>query len=534
MRVLCVYPAFPKTYWGQEYTLPLLGRKSLLPPLGLLTVAALLPADCEVRLVDLNVRPLAPGELEWADVVFLSGMLIQRDSLHQVAKAARRLGKRVVAGGAYASTSPDVLAPHVDSVVVGEAEELIAPLVEHLRSGKLPPRMEAHERPDVSKVPVPRYDLLDAKAYQSFGVQWSRGCPFNCEFCDIIEIFGRKPRTKSAAQLCKELDAIYATGHRGAVFVVDDNFIGNKVEARRMLPELEKWMRAHRDPFGLYTEASVNLAADDGLIDAMVQAGFNAVFLGIETPSEEALRETQKLQNTVMSPDAAVRRLIERGLDVMAGFILGFDADDAEAIERLHQWIEESPIPLSMAGILTALPGTQLERRLAREGRLLHESEGDSFGRPNFKTALDEVELLEGYRHLLQSIYSPESFFARSLRSMELRPLDHGRFRREWTHAVACLARSLFHQGIVSGYRKQYWKFLLDTMRRAPKRIGRAIALAINGEHMIRYTAEDLVPRLEEAIHDAKTRVRLPLPPTPPTGEEKPAKLVPIRITGNV
>src|SRR5262249_40139384 len=318
-----------KTYWGQEYSLPLLGRKSLLPPLGLITVAGLLPPDCDVRLVDLNVRPLAPGELEWADVVFLSGMLIQRESLHQVARAARRRGKKVVAGGAYASTSPDVLAPHVDCVVIGEAEELIAPLVEHLKRGTLPARMEAPERPDVSKVPTPRYDLLDASAYQSIGVQWSRGCPFNCEFCDIIEIFGRKPRTKSAAQLCRELDAIYATGHRGAVFVVDDNFIGNKVEARRMLPELGKWMRAHKDPFGLYTEASVNLAADDGLIDAMVAAGFNAVFLGIETPSEEALRETQKLQNTVMSPDAAVRKLIERGLDVMAGFILGFDADDA-------------------------------------------------------------------------------------------------------------------------------------------------------------------------------------------------------------
>jgi radical SAM superfamily enzyme YgiQ (UPF0313 family) len=527
MKVLCVYPAFPKTYWGQEYSLPLLGRKSLLPPLGLITVAGLLPPDCEVRLVDLNVRPMGPDELDWADVVFLSGMLIQRESLHQVASAARRRGKPVVAGGAYASTSPDVLAPHVDCVVVGEAEELIAPLVEHLKRGTLPARMEAAERPDVSKVPTPRYDLLDASAYQSIGVQWSRGCPFNCEFCDIIEIFGRKPRTKSAAQLCRELDAIYATGHRGAVFVVDDNFIGNKVEARRMLPELGKWMRAHKDPFGLYTEASVNLAADDGLIDAMVDAGFNAVFLGIETPSEEALRETQKLQNTVMSPEAAVDKLIRRGLDVMAGFILGFDVDDKKAIDRLHEWIAQSPIPLAMAGILTALPSTQLERRLAAEGRLLSQSEGDSFGRPNFVTMLDEVELLEGYYRLLESVYSADSFFDRSLRSIELRPKDQSRFRREWSHSIACLARSLFHQGLLSRYRGEYWRFLYRTVTRAPSRIGRAIALAINAEHMIRYTAEDLLPRLRRAIHDAKTRKRQPLPPTAVQGAPR---LVALRV----
>jgi radical SAM superfamily enzyme YgiQ (UPF0313 family) len=527
MKVLCVYPAFPKTYWGQEYSMPLVGRKALLPPLGLLTVAALLPTDCDVRLVDLNVRPLAPGELEWADVVFLSGMLIQRDSLHQVARAARRRGKPVVAGGAYASTSPDVLARHVDCVVVGEAEVLIAPLIEHLRRGTLPERMEAAERPDVSKSPVPRFDLLDASAYQSIGVQWSRGCPFNCEFCDIIEIFGRKPRTKSAAQLCRELDAIYATGHRGAVFVVDDNFIGNKVEARRMLPQLGEWMRAHNDPFGLYTEASVNLAADEGLIDAMVEAGFTAVFLGIETPSEEALRETQKLQNTVMSPEAAVRKLIARGLDVMAGFILGFDVDDKEAIDRLHDWIARSPIPLSMAGILTALPGTQLERRLAREGRLVCESEGDSFGRPNFKTNLDEVVLLQGYYRLLESVYSPEAFFARSLRSLELRPRDRSRFRRELPHSIACLLRSLLHQGVLSRYRGEYWRFLGQTLRRTPRRLARAIALAINGEHMIRYTAEDLLPRLRRAIHDAKTRTREALPPF--EAEQQP-KLVALRI----
>ncbi|HEX8951147.1 MAG TPA: radical SAM protein, partial [Polyangia bacterium] len=389
MRVLLVYPSFPKTYWGAEHSLALTGKKSMLPPLGLITVAALLPPSWPVRLADLNVCPLDPADLDWADVVFVSGMLVQKESLHAVARLARARGKRVVAGGAYASTSPDALAPEVDCVVVGEAEELMATLVEALEADALPARLEADEYPDVKTVPTPRYELLDVSAYQSIGVQWSRGCPFNCEFCDIIEIFGRRARTKTPAQLCTELDAVFATGFRGSLFIVDDNFIGNKVEARRLLGPLAAWMRAHGDPFYLYTEASLNLATDDALIDAMVDAGFNSVFIGIETPSDEALRHTQKLQNTTIDAAEAVRKLNARGIEVMAGFIVGFDTDDADAVERQRAWIGQSPIPLAMVGILIALPGTQLERRLEREGRLVHESGGDNFMRTNFVTTLD-------------------------------------------------------------------------------------------------------------------------------------------------
>ncbi|HEX6836865.1 MAG TPA: radical SAM protein, partial [Polyangia bacterium] len=313
MRVLLVYPSFPKTYWGAEHSLLRTGKRSMLPPLGLITVAALLPRAWSVRLADLNVRPLDDAELEWADVVFVSGMLIQRESLHAVARAARARKKPVVAGGAYASTSPDALAAEVDCVVVGEAEALMPALVAALEGGAaLPPRLEADDYPDVRTVPTPRYELLDVSAYQSIGVQWSRGCPFNCEFCDIIEIFGRRARTKTPAQLLVELDAIYATGFRGSLFIVDDNFIGNKVEARRLLGPLTAWMRAHGDPFYLYTEASLNLAGDDALIDAMVEAGFNSVFIGIETPSDEALRHTQKLQNTTVDAAEAVRKLTAR------------------------------------------------------------------------------------------------------------------------------------------------------------------------------------------------------------------------------
>jgi radical SAM superfamily enzyme YgiQ (UPF0313 family) len=533
MKILLVYPSFPKTYWGQEYAMPLTGRKSMLPPLGLLTVAALLPSDWELRLCDLNTRSLDPAEIDWADAIFLSGMLVQRHSMLEVARLARAHGKIVVMGGAYASTSPEALAPYADTVVVGEAEELIAPLAQALAKGRdaLPRRMQAAARPDVSKVPPPRFDLLDIRAYQSIGLQWSRGCPFNCEFCDIIEIFGRKPRVKSAEQLYRELDALYATGYRGSLFIVDDNFIGNKVEARRMLPELGRWMRAHRDPFYLYTEASVNLAGDDGLIDAMVDAGFTAVFLGIETPSEEALRETQKLQNMAVDLDEGVEKLVSRGLEVLAGFIIGFDADDARAVERQREWILRSPIPLAMVGILIALPGTQLERRLQSEGRLLHESSGDNFARTNFVTKLDEVQLLDGYRRLLSEVYAPEAYFDRAARALELHPKTTSRYRHTSAFGFAALARSIVQQGLWGHYRGAYWRYLYRVLRRAPGRIGRAIGLAISGEHMIRYTREHVLPRLLQEIEDARMRPRR-APRSPLLVKIRP--LLPATATGGV
>jgi radical SAM superfamily enzyme YgiQ (UPF0313 family) len=523
MRVLCVYPSFPMTYWGCEHSLVLTGKKSMLPPLGLLTVAALLPRDWQIRLADLNVRPLDTADVDWADVVFVSGMLIQRESLHAVARLARARGKRVVAGGAYASTSPDALAPEVDCVVVGEAEGLIPELVAALeRGGPLPARLEAADYPDVKQVPVPRYDLLEVSAYQSIGVQWSRGCPFNCEFCDIIEIFGRRARTKTPAQLLRELDAVYATGFRGSLFLVDDNFIGNKTEARRLLPEIGAWMRAHGDPFYLYTEASLNLASDDGLIDSMVAAGFSSVFIGIETPSEEALRHTQKLQNTTIDADEAVRKLTARGLEVMAGFIVGFDTDDAEAVERQRIWIGRAPIPLAMVGILIALPGTQLERRLEREGRLIHDSSGDNFMRTNFVTALDEAELLEGYARLLADVYSADAFYERALRTLALCPVDPNRFRHAVGYMLACLKRALWAQGVRGKHRASYWRFLARALWQTPRRFSRAIGLAINAEHMVRYTEEEVLPRLRASLAEARRAprtkpqrpaVRLPLAP---------------------
>jgi radical SAM superfamily enzyme YgiQ (UPF0313 family) len=515
MKVLCVSPAFPETYWGQEYALRLIGKRALLPPLGLLTVAAMLPKDWDVRLCDMNVEALDDDDLRWADVVFLSGMLVQRPWMLEVAARARAMGKLIVAGGPHATATPDAVAPHVDAIVVGEAEDIMPALCEALvdaveKQSPLPARFQAVGRPDLKQLPPPRYDLLDIDAYHVIGVQWGRGCPFNCEFCDIVELFGRQPRTKTPAQLCRELDALLATGYRGSLFVVDDNFVGNRKETMALLGPLADWMRRHDFPFQIFTEASIDLAGCDELIAKMVEAGFDCVFVGIETPSKEALRETHKMQNLAVDLNQAIEKLIRSGLDVMAGFIMGFDADDAAALDRQRAWVLDSPIPQAMIGVLTALPGTQLERRLGREGRLVDRSSGETFGRPNFKTKLSEPKLLEIYSAALAQIYRPEAFFARCLRALELRPRSNARFSLPWRYALRCVLRSLWRQGVKSDYRRAYWGFFAKVLLRAPRRLARAISLAISGEHMIRYTREVVLPRVEVAIEQARDEERAP------------------------
>jgi radical SAM superfamily enzyme YgiQ (UPF0313 family) len=512
VKALLVWPRFPRSYWGQEYTLAIIGKGAVVPPLGLLTVAALLPKSWDLRLVDLNVAELEDGDLAWADLVMLSGMRVQRASFHEVIKRARAAGKRVVAGGPYVSTSPEEV-PEVDHIVIGEAEDVLPGLARALEAGdQVPRRLQASGRPDVSHTPIPRFDLLRIERYDTISVQFSRGCPFNCEFCDIIEIFGRVPRTKAPEQLVAELDAISATGFRGPVFLVDDNFIGNKVAAKKMLRRLAEWSDARDYPFDFFTEASVNLADDDTLIRGLVAAGFSAVFLGIETPSREALLETQKRQNTHLDLSAAVEKLVRAGLEVMAGFIVGFDADDETIFDRQHEFISRSPISMAMVGVLTALPSTQLWRRLSAEGRLLHEGEGDAAYHPNFVPRLPAATLVSGYGRLLAALYEPRAYFRRALRTLELqRDLPPPRYRRPLSFSIAAVARSLWRQGLRSRYRRAYWAFLARALVEAPRRFAHAMALAIHAEHFIRYTFEDVIPRLEEAAPQREPRVAEPL-----------------------
>lgn len=503
MRILLVYPAFPKTYWGMEYARLLTQRAALLPPLGLLTVAALLPQDWDARLLDMSVEPLRDEDLRWADFVFVSAMQIQQESYHDVIRRAHALGKKVVVGGPYVSTDPDA-SSDADCMVIGESEDIIATLCRDLQDGTLLRCYRSEQRPDVTKTPVPRFDLLRIEAYQTIGVQFSRGCPFNCEFCDIIEIFGRVPRTKTPEQLMREFEAIHATGFRGMVFLVDDNFIGNKKAARQMLPVLAAWMDAKNYPFDMFTEASINLAADDRLITLMCEAGFTSVFIGIETPSQESLAETQKTQNLRLDLNSAVEKLTRAGLEVMAGFIVGFDADDEGIFQRQRDFIQSAPIPLAMVVILSALPSTQLWRRLEKEGRLLEDWSGENFGRANFQTRMPEDVLIDGYERLLSAVYEPEAYFARCLRVLELTPKARPtRFRFPWRDAYGTLFRVLWRQGVRAPYRRAFWRFLATTLLRYPRQIPRCIAQAVNGEHVIRFTTEDVVPRLRKSRIEA-------------------------------
>ena len=364
------------------------------------------------------------------------------------------------------------------------------------------------DRPQLALTPTPRYDLLKLKRYVSMSVQYSRGCPFTCEFCDIIELFGRNPRVKSPAQMLAELDALLELGWRGTVFFVDDNFIGKRKEVgEALLPEIARWQKERGRPFQFYTEASVDLATMPKLVDLMVDAGFNTVFLGIESPSPEALRETKKLQNLRLGLHESVERLTRAGLEVYAGFILGFDSDGPGIFEAQRSFIDGLPIAAAMIGLLTALPGTQLWKRLEREGRLHGVLGEDQFERPNFDTVMDERKLLAGYRELLASLYTPHAFYARVHKLVDevgpghrvpVRPAD-----------LLKLLRIVFHLGVLSPRRVRFWKLFARCLRR-PHAFARAMALAVQGEHFIRYTKEEVLPRMDRALQTAPLRVPVP------------------------
>src|SRR5213082_846203 len=388
MNALLIYPEFPDTFWSFRHALKFIGKKSAFPPLGLLTISSMLPKSWNRRLVDMNVRPLATADLEWADVVFASAMYVQKESLRQVIRLCKVEGKTVVMGGPYASMGLND-AIEADHVFVGEVETTFPGFLEDFERGEAKAVYQAAERPPLCLTPIPDFGLAELSQYSDMSVQYSRGCPFNCEFCDIIEIYGRVPRTKSNQQIVAEFDALRDLGWRGTVFIVDDNFIGNKKNVRKLLPELAEWQKENGYPFSLITESSVNLADDEPLLDNMRDAGFRRVFLGIETPVEESLKEAQKSQNRGNLLDS-VKKIQSYGMEVMAGFIVGFDNDPADIFERQIDFIRKSAIPLAMVGLLNALPETQLWRRLEREGRLLGEATGNNTVCPfNFKSRMD-------------------------------------------------------------------------------------------------------------------------------------------------
>lgn len=490
MKVLFVYPVFPDTYWSFTYALAFEGKKSAFPPLGLLTVSAMLPRSWERRLVDMNVQTLNSADIEWADMVFISAMIVQKESLEQVVKLCKEKNKQVAVGGPYVSTSAELL-PEADFIFIGEAETTLPEFIADLESGAPKRIYQAAERPSLLSTPVPDFGLIDPKQYSAMSVQYSRGCPFQCEFCDIIEIYGRVPRTKSNEQMLAELDALRETGWRGLVFIVDDNFIGNKRNVKNFLPDLIDWTTDRKFPFTFLTEASVNLAEDAPLLQMMQTAGFRRVFLGIETPVKESLKEAQKGQNTRRDLLDSVQKIQSYGMEVMAGFIVGFDNDPEDIFERQIQFIGESAIPLAMVGLLTALPDTQLWRRLEREGRLLEDSSGNNTDCSlNFIPKMNKTQLIEGYKSILRKIYAPREYYRRALDCLShFKKNNLDPRQKNLVSDLKSFVKIVMTLGVRDSARFQFWKYLARIIIFYPHNFAHGITLAAMGYHFRKITA---------------------------------------------
>ena len=511
-NALLVYPEQPPSYWGAQYALEIVGIKAAFPPLGLLTVAALFPPKYDLRVVDMNVSDLEESDLEWADLVFTSTMIVQRFSLQFVIERCNRAGVPVVAGGPHPTTFHDEI-EGVDHFVLDEAEEIFPKFLRDLENGTAKAIYREPRKPDVTRTPVPRLDLIDMKNYYSMCVQFSRGCPFDCEFCDIPKLYGQVARTKTPDQMVNEFESLYQLGWRGPLFLVDDNFIGNKREALKLLPVLAEWQRARGYPFSLSTEASVNLARMGELMDAMIEAGFDTVFLGIETPNPKALLKTKKPQNISKREDNylfnAVRKIQQKGMQVQGGFILGLDGDDEGVFDVQIDFIQEAGIPMAMTGLLNALKGTNLYDRLQSENRLLEASSGTPADfvlnltgvnvALNFKPEMDFRTLIEGYRRVIATIYDPmlENYFKRCLTLFEhLEPVPHLLKPRSKNAIYADL---MGVRGRLSANQvPAYMNFIAKVTKDHPRMLPEAIRLAALGYHFEKITSQQI------AVHDFK------------------------------
>ncbi len=485
MRVLLVSPQTPDTFWSFKHVLRFVSKKAAFPPLGLLTVAAMLPRDWDLRVVDLNVERLKDSDLRAADFVMISAMIVHQDSVRSVVARCAALGKPVIAGGPLFTTGHENF-PEIQHFVLGEAEEVMPQLVEDMRHGRVQRIYKATRWPNLEQTPVPRWDLVNLRHYVTMAVQFSRGCPFDCEFCDIIVMNGRVPRTKTPAQLVAELEALRRHGWKEMVFVVDDNFIGDKRRTRALLRELIEWRRRTRPSMGFLTEASVNLADDAELCSLMVEAGFMKVFVGIETPSVEALEECRKLQNRGRDLVAAVRTLQQRGLEVMGGFIVGFDSDQTDIFKRQFEFIQRSGVVTAMVGLLTALPQTRLWQRLKREGRLEAASSGNNTqAELNFQPRLNREFLQAGYRDLMKKLYEPKVYYQRVRTFLKNHHPSGPGLSLSWPDFKAFL-KSFWLLGIWYRGRVAYWRFFWSTLLRRPRHFRRAIEFAIVGYHFRR------------------------------------------------
>lgn len=485
VNVLLVYPIYPETFWSFKYAMKYISKKAAFPPLGLLTIGSMLPSNWDKRLADLNVRELKDSDILWADLVFISAMLVQMKSAKEIIVRCKALGRAVVAGGPGFTTQHEKL-EGVDHFVLNEGEITLPLFIKDFLEGNAKHIYSSEEKPDITTTPAPMWSLINLKEYGTMPVQYSRGCPFDCEFCDIIIMNGRIPRTKTPEQMLNEFQTLYDAGWRGPVFIVDDNFIGNKASVKKMLPLMIEWQKAHRYPFVIITEASVNLAEDEELMVLMSKANFSKVFLGIETPCIESLEECGKRQNTKHSLKEAVDTIHRHGMQVMGGFIVGFDHDREDIFDSQIKFIQQTGVVTAMVGILMALPQTRLWYRLKAEGRLTSEADGNHEGSINFIPKMSVDKIQEGYKKILSSIYSSKQYYKRVNTFLKnYKPTI--KTRLSWSELKA-FARSTWRIGIFSRSRFRYWKLLAKTFFTKTKSFPTAVELAIIGQHFEKNT----------------------------------------------
>ena len=484
MNILLVYPEYPDTFWSFKHALKFVSKKASFPPLGLLTVASMLPKDWDKKLIDMNAAKLKDEDILWADYVFISAMSIQSESADEIIHRCKSLGTKIVVGGPLFTSTPGNY-KDVDHLVLNEAEITLPQFLHDVNAGEPKHKYTTKEWADIAATPLPLWDIVPLKNYTSMNIQYSRGCPFDCDFCDITVLYGRKARTKTKEQVISELDALYFSGWRGPVFFVDDNFIGNKGKLKReILPAIAEWMVKRKNPFYLNTEASINLADDEKLMHLMVKAGFEAVFIGIESPNDDSLVECNKPQNRNRDLIASIKKIQQAGLEVQGGFIVGFDNDPPSIFEKLANFIQESGIVTAMVGLLNAPKGTKLQKRLEDEGRMLENFTGSNTDFSiNFIPKMDLNALLEGYQKILDKIYSPKYYYERVMRFLkEFDPKKKKIFHVNPNYILA-LFKSIIKLGVMGEERIYYWKLFFWSLFRKPQLFSLAILFSIYGFH---------------------------------------------------
>jgi radical SAM superfamily enzyme YgiQ (UPF0313 family) len=506
MRILLINPEVPNTFWSLKSALKFVSKKAVLPPLGLLTVAAMLPEVFEKKLIDMNVTALRDRDIKWADYVFITGMAIQKKSVDQIIERCKKLNARIVAGGPLFTAFPEEYL-NIDHLILQEAEVTLPAFLSDLEKRCPKPVYTTHEKPDLKNTPIPQWDLINMKKYAVMCIQYSRGCPFDCDFCDITALLGRRVRAKTTSQIVDELESLYVHKWRGDVFFVDDNFIGKRRQLKNeLLPAITNWMNKRNRPFTFNTQVSIDMVDDEELMTMMSGAGFESVFIGIESPNESSLAECNKTQNTGRDIVAAVKKIQRFGMQVQAGFILGFDNDKPGVFDKLISLIQDSGVVTAMVGLLNAPPGTKLHKKMMSENRLTASATGDNMDcTMNFTPRMDIHELLRGYLKVLSTIYS-QKYYCKRIKTFlkNYRFSDKAKYKFRYCD-VKAFFRSMWRIGIIEKGKLHYWMLMLWSLKE-PRRLPIAVRLSIYGFHF-RKMLKNIYPQMKEVVAKSTSKL---------------------------